>query len=190
MRRAIAGVSRRRPRDRRAARFAQRVRAPGTVSRRRIVTISPWPAMRGRASLSIDRWRRHARAPGSRARNHRVRSDAIGAAAARIPQTNASARSMPLLRPACPFLAARFGMPLRLREIGASARPNSALRPLRLLIVVTIRAGGNPKSALVLRNRTCIRASGRDLTCLSKRRPARLWTRTRSMRAKKKIDCD
>jgi hypothetical protein len=69
---------------------------------------------------------------------------------ARIPQTNEAARSMPLLA-ACTFLAARFGMPLRLREIGASAGLN--LRLDRFGYDGGAWRWGDPRSALVLRNR-------------------------------------
>ncbi|MFY9630017.1 MAG: DUF2332 domain-containing protein [Candidatus Cybelea sp.] len=69
---------------------------------------------------------------------------------ARIPQTNEPARSMPLLA-ACTFLAARFGMPLRLREIGASAGLN--LRFDRFGYDGNDWNWGDLKSPLVLRNR-------------------------------------
>ena len=69
---------------------------------------------------------------------------------ARIPQTNEPARSMPLLS-ACTFLAARFGMPLRLREIGASAGLN--LRFDRFGYGGGDWNWGDPNSPLVLRNR-------------------------------------
>ncbi|HEY6485257.1 MAG TPA: DUF2332 domain-containing protein [Candidatus Cybelea sp.] len=74
---------------------------------------------------------------------------------ARIPQTNEPARSLPLLA-ACAFLAARFGMPLRLREIGASAGLN--LRFDRFGFDGGDWRWGDPESHLVLRNRI---ASGR-----------------------------
>ncbi|HEY2553807.1 MAG TPA: DUF2332 domain-containing protein [Candidatus Cybelea sp.] len=69
---------------------------------------------------------------------------------ARIPQTNEPARSMPLLA-ACTFLAARFEMPLRLREIGASAGLN--LRFDRFGYDGGDWRWGDPRSPLVLRNR-------------------------------------
>ncbi|MGB6521414.1 MAG: DUF2332 domain-containing protein [Candidatus Cybelea sp.] len=69
---------------------------------------------------------------------------------ARIPQTNEPARSMPLLV-ACTFVAARFGMPVRLREIGASAGLN--LRFDRFGYDGGDWRWGDPKSPLVLRNR-------------------------------------
>jgi hypothetical protein len=69
---------------------------------------------------------------------------------ARIPQTNEPARSMPLLA-AFAWLSARFELPLRLREVGASAGLN--LRFDRYRYDGGNWQWGDARSPLVLRNR-------------------------------------
>jgi hypothetical protein len=69
---------------------------------------------------------------------------------ARMPQTNEPARSMPLLA-AFAWLSARFEMPLRLREVGASAGLN--LRFDRYRYDGGNWQWGDARSSLLLRNR-------------------------------------